>query len=73
MGQLAVPAAPSRGRTEHARSHAAMQPEERWDGMGQRMRGCGWASEIPARLLEEWLRDTLHNGGPIAPLRYLVI
>ncbi|VCW48744.1 unnamed protein product [Gulo gulo] len=42
MGHVAVPTAPSRGLTEHARSHAAMQPEERWDGVGQRMHRCGW-------------------------------
>ena len=54
-GHLAVPTAPSRELLERARSHAAMQPEERWDGTGQRMNGCGWALEIPARLIEEWL------------------
>lgn len=50
MGHLAVPTTPSRGLTEHARSHAAMQPEERWDGIGQRMHGCEWALETPACL-----------------------
>jgi len=35
IGYLAVPTASSRGLIEHARSHAAMQPEERWGARGR--------------------------------------
>lgn len=57
MGYLAVPTAPSRGLTEQARSHAAMQPEERRVVRG---RGC---TDVDGswKYLHVWLKNARDN------------